>query len=392
MSQGQTAVPASLNLAGYVLGAYLGVLADRIGRRRALIIAILIQGPASLLTGLSWDVASFTIFRALTGIGTGALLAIVVTYIAELAPGAKRGRYTQYAIVFAGVSHAVTGLVGAGLVALSPGYGWRALFAVGAMILLLLPVMAVLRLPESPRWLVLRGRGAEADVIVSRWEHSLGRDHLLPVPEPAPSEPASDAMPVRQLLRRPYLGRLVVVLAYWLIWYLWVYGFLGFSSLLFVDMGHAPTASVLYVALGELGALASTALPLFLVDRVERKYLITAMLVMGGSGLLVIATSSGATGLIVGSLITIAVTSGGSLAFGYTAEIFPTQARASGMAVADGFGHLSGVVAPMLVVGLVGTVSARGIFGIWAALAFAGGLLILAAGRRTQGTLTEVAR
>ncbi|HWU57416.1 MAG TPA: MFS transporter, partial [Microbacteriaceae bacterium] len=89
------ALPVILNLAGYVVGTLvLSPLADRIGRRNMLLITMLITGLGSLYTALSPDIVNFNISRIITGIGIGADLAIVNTYINEVSPRRSRARFT----------------------------------------------------------------------------------------------------------------------------------------------------------------------------------------------------------------------------------------------------------------------------------------------------------
>src|SRR5438876_9884672 len=89
-------LPVELNLAGYVVGALaLSPLADRFGRRNMLVFTLLLTGLGSLYTAFVNDYTSFIIARTITGIGIGAALALVNTYINEMAPVAGRARYTS---------------------------------------------------------------------------------------------------------------------------------------------------------------------------------------------------------------------------------------------------------------------------------------------------------
>src|SRR5690242_14335290 len=89
-------LPVELNLAGYVVGALaLSPLADRFGRRNMLLVSLLVTGIGSLLTAFVNDYTTFIIARTLTGIGLGADIALVNTYINEMAPVSSRARYTS---------------------------------------------------------------------------------------------------------------------------------------------------------------------------------------------------------------------------------------------------------------------------------------------------------
>src|SRR5581483_4391104 len=93
-------LPTLLNLCGYVVGALiLSPLADRFGRRDMLLVTLIITGLGSLYTAFVGDYTNFVISRVITGIGVGADLALVATYINEVAPSKGRAKYTSLIFV-----------------------------------------------------------------------------------------------------------------------------------------------------------------------------------------------------------------------------------------------------------------------------------------------------
>lgn len=158
---------------GTIPGALLfGRLADRLGRKRLFLVTLYVYLVATVLTGLSFDFASFAICRALTGFGIGGEYAAINSAIDELIPARVRG---TVALAING-SFWIGAALGAALsiVLLDPewfpaGLGWRLAFASGA--LLSVAVVLVRRsIPESPRWLLIHGRVAEAEAAVERIE------------------------------------------------------------------------------------------------------------------------------------------------------------------------------------------------------------------------------
>jgi putative MFS transporter len=92
-------LPVLLNLVGYVIGTLiLSPLADSFGRRDMLLVTMLLTGVGSLITVFATNYTFFIIARVITGMGIGADLALVNTYINEVAPGNGRARYT--ALIF----------------------------------------------------------------------------------------------------------------------------------------------------------------------------------------------------------------------------------------------------------------------------------------------------
>src|SRR6266581_3946069 len=197
-------LPVELNLTGYVVGALvLSPLADRFGRRNMLLFTLLLTGLGSLYTAFVNDYTSFIIARTITGIGIGADLALVNTYINEMAPISGRARYTSLIFImsalgaFFGIwlglwlttpaANFPSGLPFAiATVKLTPsgpqfvGNGWRIMYIIGAL-LALVGILLRFQLPESPRWLITRGRVEEADKIVTSMEQrALKRLNSLP--------------------------------------------------------------------------------------------------------------------------------------------------------------------------------------------------------------------
>src|ERR1700726_559503 len=146
----------SAGLFGLMIGALLfGPLADRIGRKRIIILSTLAFGTCALVTAFVQDVNSLLAIRFLTGLGLGGAMPNAIAMTAEFNP--RRRRATMVMIMFCGfsVGAALGGLLAAALI---PQLGWRSVFIVGGVApLLLVPILA-LRLPESVRFLALTGR------------------------------------------------------------------------------------------------------------------------------------------------------------------------------------------------------------------------------------------
>jgi MFS family permease len=166
----------SAYLAGAISGALLfGHLTDRFGRKRLFLITLALYVAATLLTACSFDFASFVTCRALTGAAIGGEYAAINSAIDELLPARVRGRAD---LTINGTYWLGTAL-GAVLTIflLDPTLvpielGWRLSFGIGA--LLTVAVVLVRRyVPESPRWLLLHGRSAEAEAVVSAIERSI---------------------------------------------------------------------------------------------------------------------------------------------------------------------------------------------------------------------------
>ena len=169
-SDAEVGLAGSAYLSGAVIGAlFFGWLTDRLGRKKLFFITIAVYLTATALTGASWNGWSFFLFRFFTGAGIGGEYAAINSTIQELVPARYRG-FTD--LVINGsfwVGAALGALVAVALLNpawIGPEIGWRLAFLVGAGLGIVVFVMRMW-IPESPRWLVIHGRAAEAEAAVA---------------------------------------------------------------------------------------------------------------------------------------------------------------------------------------------------------------------------------
>lgn len=184
LSNAEVGFASSAYLAGAVLGAlFFGWLTDRLGRKRLFFITLALYLVATAATAFSWDLWSFALFRFLTGAGIGGEYTAINSTIQELVPARYRG-WTDLVINGSFWIGAALG-AGASIVLLDPALlppdiGWRCAFFIGALLGLVIFIMRMW-IPESPRWLMIHGRIAEARAIVQEIERGARRaGHTLP--------------------------------------------------------------------------------------------------------------------------------------------------------------------------------------------------------------------
>lgn len=384
-----TFVAVAIGLIGYAVGSILiGGLSDRFGRYHILLITIALTALGSFLDATATGLATLTLWRFVTGMGVGADLNLVSTYVGELAPAAKRGRIANLTFLVGIIGQAVTPFIALGLV---PNYhfGWRLMFVIGGVIATV-ALIARFQLPESPRWLALHGRVPEADAIVRQMEDT-ARARGIALAEPATREVSARHRRIAfgDLLHRPYLGRLAVLVPMWFLWYIGNYGFLGDATTLFAEHGHELANSILFLGIGAIGYPIGAGVMALIADRVERRLLIFASTLVWLAGMIVVGTLANDAVLIVGSfLASLALGLYLQVAYTYTAECFPTRARTSGFALSDGIGHGGGAVGGLLLPTVVSSFSfLTGFVGIGITGAVAGLIALLgprASGRRLE--------
>jgi MFS family permease len=187
----QMGLTASAYLVGAVLGAVVfGRLTDAVGRKAMFSVTVGLYLLATLATGLSWNFASFMVFRFLTGAGIGGEYGAINSAIQELIPARRRG-VTDLTVNGSYWVGAALGALGA-VVLLDPkiiaiNIGWRLGFLLGGVLAIIVLFLRRL-LPESPRWLMTHGRGAEAERIVMDIERRIaGAGHAVEPPASAPT-------------------------------------------------------------------------------------------------------------------------------------------------------------------------------------------------------------
>lgn len=335
----------SIGLIGYVIGSFIiGILADRYGRFKMLIVTMALMAIGSFGDAASVDVTMLVIFRFITGLGLGADLNLIPAYVGEFAPAEKRGHLAQITFFLGILGQAVTPFVALALV---PNYydGWRWLFVIGGLIAVIAIILRA-QLPSSPRWLATHGKIDEAEKVVSDME-KFAKERGVTLAEPKVEDVVlkSEKFPLSYLFQHPYGRRMIVFGLWWGLWYIGNYGFLGDSATLLSNYGISLASSILYLAIGSIGYPVGAIAGWLISDKIERKYIIFGGSVLWLAGMVIFATKANAVALASGSFIasfSLAFLIG--LAYMYTAESYPTRARTSGFAMGDGIGHIGGAI------------------------------------------------
>lgn len=154
---------------GMFVGAMcLGILADRIGRRKAFLLTLTWYSAFSLVGAFSANADMLVACRFLTGIGVGAIYPVADSFLSEILPKDKRGRLAAWAYTTSYVAVPLVGFLALWLNPLHVGgvAGWRVILAIGSLGAVYV-LLVQHRLPESPRWLLagahrrrVRGRAA----------------------------------------------------------------------------------------------------------------------------------------------------------------------------------------------------------------------------------------
>ncbi len=412
LTEAQLGLSATFYLVGSVLGALVfGYLTDQFGRRKLFFITLILYLSATAATAFSWNLASFTLCRALTGAGIGGEYAAVNSAVDELIPARVRGHVdllinSTFWIGAALGSGASLLLLNTGIA--SPAFSWRLAFAIGAAIGIVVLFMRRY-VPESPRWLMIHAEEGEADRVVDQIEREVTHNHpeILPPVERSMKLVARKRTPFREIwnsmvkqnARRSALGfGLMVTQAFFYNAVLFTYG------LLLLRYYHV-SAQKLGIFLVPL-ALGNFLGPLTigrLFDTVGRKPMIAITYI--GSGVLLAITAwlfrigalTALTQAICWSVVFFVASSAASSAYLTVSEVFPLEIRAIAISIFYAFGTLTGgALGPWIYGRIVGTGSRTLLFWgylIGAAVMICGGLTEVWLGVNAERkSLEDVAR
>ena len=384
-SDTQVGATASAYLIGAVTGALVfGWLTDRLGRKKLFLVTLGLYLLATAATAFSWNFWSFMVFRALTGAGIGGEYAAINSAIDELIPARVRGNVDLVinATFWLGAALGAVGtlfLLDSGAVPLR--WGWRFAFGIGAA--LGVCILFLRRsVPESPRWLMLRGREAEAEEIVGQIEQDIERHRgsKLPAPEGSLRFAVCDHTPLRDVWKamvrdqpkRTFLGlSLMIAQAFFFNAIFFTYGLV-----LSQFFGVKPERVPLYLLPLAAGNFFGPLVLGHLFDSLGRKTMISATYAISGflllaSGLLfqqnMLSVTAQAAWIAV---IFFVASSAASSAYLTVSEIFPLEIRAFAIAIFYAIGtFVGGVGAPSLFAGLIGSNSRTQLFWGYAASA-----------------------
>jgi putative MFS transporter len=338
----------SAALVGMCLGAICsGTLADRIGRKAMFAATLAVYSVGTALCAFSWNIESLLFFRFIVGFGVGGQPPVANAMMSEYAPAKHRGKM----LVLQNCSWAVGWLV-ASLISylVIPKFGWQLAFVIGAAPALL--VVYIYRImPESAMYLVSKGRYQEAHEEVAKIERELG----VPVGEP----PKPSEIPVVEVgktisffdLWRPTFIRRTVCL--WILWFGIVFAYYGMFTWLpsiLVKGGFNLVKSFEYMMWMTCAQVPGYFAAAYLVDKIGRRATLGSFLAITAFAAFMFGGAKSVPEIILwGCMISFFNLGAWGICHAYSAEQYPTYARATGVGWAAAFGRTGGIIAPVVV-------------------------------------------
>ena len=375
----------SSGYAGQLIGAIaLGIVAERWGRRPVYGATVLIMCLFSLACAAAQSADQLALLRFAQGLAIGGAVPVCASYINEIAPTATRGRFFSV-FQFLMISGYGAAAVASSLIV--EQFGWRIMFVLGAVPLIVLP-FAIGLLPESPRWLCRNGKSDAAMRAirqlggpVSEWPSADDLDSVQDLPGPKSSP--------RQLFAPDVRGTVGILVSLWFLTSLVNYGLTNWVPSIYVSEFHIPISTALWFS--SIAILMVLFVPMVLgalMDRIGRRPLAIAGTLSGGIVLLSLLLAGSNVPLVV-TMVALGHTGigiGTIILWPYSAEAFPTRIRAMALGLCSSAARTASMLTPLLVGGIIAwTGSVEPVFALFGVLGILVSGIWFFATRETKG-------
>lgn len=355
LTAGQVGFLTSISSLGMVLGAAVaGVMADRYGRKSILLWTLLIFSIASGLSALATGFGVLCVLRFISGIGLGGELPVASTLVSESMPAKERGRAVVLLESFWAVGWICAALIGYFII---PEFGWQAAFVIGAV-----PAIYALYLrraiEDPPRFIKQSGvrKVSFREKVAQVWSMEHRRSTIM----------------------------------LWILWFTVVFSYYGMFLWLPSIMtmkGFTLVKSFEYVLIMTLAQLPGYFTAAYFIEKFGRKFVLITYLVMTALSAVWFGYST-SVGMLITSGIFLSFFNLGAWGglYAYSPELYPTKVRTTGVGLATAMGRIGGVIAPLLVGGLITKgIELKVIFMMFFVVILIGAAAVLFLGKETKG-------
>lgn len=335
MSPAEATFVSTISLVGMTIGALsIGVATDWLGRRKAMIWAVLAFSVLTLACGFATNYVQLGLFRFLAGFGLGGCLPTAIAMVTEFSRG-KAGKASTSVMTGYHVGAVATALLG---LLLLPLFGWRAMFFVGAVPGLILAPLMLKYLPESPSFLLAKGRRSDAE--------ALAAEYGLELAAPAATEAKAS---LGSLFRHPFLRNSIAIWVTSFMGLLLVYALNTWLPKLMVAAGYGLTGGLWLLLLLNAGAICGLLVAGRVGDRIGLKPAALLWFLCGAVLLAALSVKMPATLLYPMVFLTgCFVFSAQVLVYAFIAANHPPAVRATALGMSAGVGRLGAITGPLL--------------------------------------------
>lgn len=336
----------SYALAGMMLGTFvLGSFSDILGRKRVLIVCLVLISIFNMLAGFAVNATMFTVFRFIASMGMGGLMPVVISFMSEYSP--KKNRAMTVAAMYCGYS---IGAIIASVTAiyLLESLGWRFMYWLGALPLVALPLL-IRQFPESISYYLPRGRKDKVAEILNRANpggNYKETDEFICTA----AKKDKKGIPIGKLFAD---NRSITTIAFWIMVFsclMMIYGLNTWLPAIMQESGFNVASSMSFIMILAVGQIIGSLTGGYMVDRIGHKNVLLSMYLTGA--LCFVALSITNQPALLYALIAIGgACTGGTqnLVNPYISAFYPSDVRGTGLSMAVGIGRLGSITAPILI-------------------------------------------
>lgn len=322
---------------GMLFGAwFFGTVADYIGRKNALTLAVSLFGLGSVASSFANNLDQLIALRFVVGLGLGGALPVASSYFAEFMPAKIRGAMISILESFWAIGTII------GIVAILLKVSWRSILLFGGGVLFLLPLIPWL--PESPRFLALKGKTKEAEKIIER---VFGRKVEVEMQKGKQAK-----ITIIELWKKYGKTTLMLSIAWFSIAFAYYGFFIWLPKFLVATLKITVFKSFQYFIITATARLPGYWSAAYLLERVGRKKMLSAYLLLSGLARVMFYryASSGNVYTILTSAVLFSFFNLGAWGaiYAYTPELYPTEVRGTGTGWAGAMARIGGGLAPIL--------------------------------------------
>ncbi|KAA9012407.1 MFS transporter [Niallia endozanthoxylica] len=333
----------SYGLFGMMFGAIIfGIMADRIGRKKVIIINTILFSLFTLLCAFADGATTFAIYRFIAGLGLGGIMPNIAALVTDYAPRSMKVKLVSYTLVSFAVGGALAPTVG---VLLINNFGWQSVFWVAGMPLLFVPFM-MKQLPESTGYLISKGKKEQLFATLKKINAQLTFNKNDEVEQ---VQVTVTKVPVVGLFKQ---NRAVSTMAFWVAFFcalLMVYGLNTWLPKLMIQAGYGLNGSLSFLIALQGGAVLGILVLSPLCEKYGSKKVIIPSYIAGAIALALLGFGGNTLYIFILVAIAGAATTGSQVLIqAYVTSYYPSDMRSTAIGLASGVGRLGGMTGPIL--------------------------------------------
>lgn len=342
MSPVQAGAIGSYGPLGMLIGAIVfGLFANKVGRKNGLIICILLFSTFSFACAFVTGPTYFGLFRLIAGIGIGGVMPNLLSLLTDYSPKHIRNQMVSIVMICFPIGGILAALVGIYFI---PDLGWKSVYWISSVLLLLIPLM-VKYLHDSPSMLLVKGKVAELCVALKKVNPNITVTPDMEFEIDVTKEEAGS--PIMALFKnKRALGTIMIWIAFFMC-LLMVNGINIWLPNLMFSAGYALRSSLSFMLVLNIGAIIGTLILGNLADKFGAKKVLVPMFVMAAISLILLGFKSNIVLLYTFVAIAGACTTGAqNIAYSFVTQYYPSLMRSTAVGFASGIGRIGAIIGP----------------------------------------------